>query len=288
MSGSDAAEAPGVPPPSPAGPLLFVSYGMAKTGSTLAFECMRVLHEAQGWRQDRVPRRLLDNPSPINLINEQSDLRVLRRFAATRRRRIVLKTHAPPDPVAAQGLREGWLAAHAVWRDPRDMALSLRDAGARARAAIREGRRGAFSHIVTLEDALRAIARQLAHLSQWTALPGVRLLSYDEIAFDAETAVARMADHAGLPANPAAIIAEVTGNRFTQFNKGRKARHLDEMDPGTAARIAADFAPLLAAALAGRAAEAQALARALRARLRREDEARRPDPDPGADPGENV
>lgn len=256
----------------PDGALLFVSYGMVKTGSTLAFEYMRAIHEANGWRQDRLPRRLLDTPSPINLIDETSDLERLRRFAARGGRRVVLKTHAAPSPLALEGLREGWLAAHAVWRDPRDMALSLRDAGARARAAVEAGdvRRGAFAHVVTLDDALSAVVRHIERLSLWAALPGVQVLAYDDLAFDAEPTVARMAAHAGLTADPAAVVAEVTGNRFTQFNKGRKARHLDEMDPELAERIESAFAPLLEAALGGRATEAEALATALRKRIRSE------------------
>lgn len=227
--------------PGPDGPAwVFVSYGMVKSGSTLAFEYMRGMHEASGWPQERLPLTLLPKPSSINFAGPQDDMTLLRRHAESTGRPVVVKTHSAPTASILAGLREGWLRAHATYRDPRDMVLSLLDAGARARA--RSAERG-FAGIETVEDALRAVRRNSDVLHRWLEAPGVQPLLYDDLAFDPVPTVRRMGRHARLRVAAAAIVRRVTKDRFTQLNKGRPMRHSDEMDPALSERLRGEFAP---------------------------------------------
>jgi hypothetical protein len=52
---------------------------------------------------------------------------------------------------------------------------------------------------------------------------------YEDMAFDTEPTLRRVARQFDLPVDPAKAKATVTHGRFTQFNKGVSQRHLTEM-----------------------------------------------------------
>lgn len=211
----------------PVEPFAFFSYGMTRCGSTLAFQIARVALIQAGYPQplvafpDRVAQR------KINFISVFDDARVavLREFLDRLGHPVAIKTHSRPDPPLARLVETGEARAHAVFRDPRDMALSLLDSGARAR---RQGR-PAFSEMATLDDARRGIDNQMDSLSAWLQLPGVQRLSYDSLAFDTRRAAGEVLEHLGIDGSPARIARQVLKREFTQRAKAVPNRHETEM-----------------------------------------------------------
>lgn len=224
----------------PAGPRLFFSYGMTKCGTTLAFHLTRRAMVTAGYGQ---PLNALSAAAGrrLNFVGHlsEADLDALLAEADALGHMLVLKTHTRPDPSVVRAIEDGRAIAHAIFRDPRDMALSMRDHGDRAREAGKAG----FAEIFTLEDALSGIRGQMESLSAWLQLPGVRPLRFEDIAFETRTATQEILDQLGLAEDSDPIIAHVLGHEFIQFNKGVRDRHRADMGEGASARFQRVFAP---------------------------------------------
>ncbi len=224
-------------------PLLYFSYGMTRAGSTLGFELVRTALEYCGYSQPLLTSSALVAGRRINMAQHISPEQAEELLEEVRNigHPVVIKTHTRPDDPAVVGLMQrGQAIAHAVYRDPRDMALSMVNAGERARAAGVPG----FAEIHTLDDAFDNIRHQTNSLTAWLRLPGVLPLYYDDLAFDTEATARRILHQLGLQADAAFIARHVLTNRFTQKYKGQRQRFTDEMDPGLAKLIAQEFTPL--------------------------------------------
>jgi len=226
-------------------PHLFFSYGMTKSGSTLAFELARTALESCSCPQLRFPRSILDGPDKkINFIQDVSEqqAREMLEFARELGYPLVLKTHRPPSEAVCALFSNGEAMGHAVYRDPRDMALSMIDHGRRARFRMQK----AFSKIKTLEDAIRIIRRQAGFLQQWLAIPGITPIDYDMLAFDTRRTCEAMMIQLGIEGTASEIVEIVQNSRFTQYNKGVRDRYLTEMSQETSDKIISQLGPLMA------------------------------------------
>lgn len=211
----------------PAEPFAFVSYGMTRCGSTLAFQLARVALCQAGYDQPLVP---FPNRAPrrkINFVGGVNDnhARILRDFVAELGHPVAIKTHNRPDLALVRMIEDGSARAHAVFRDPRDMALSLLDSGRKARAQGKP----AFAEMATLEDAKRGIDNQLDSLSAWLQLPGVARMPYPRLAEETEAAAEDVLEQLGIDGTPKRIVAQVLNREFTQRNRAVPARHEAEM-----------------------------------------------------------
>lgn len=224
-------------------PGLYLSYGVTKTGSTLAFELVRAILELAGADQSRLPDGAVTPGHNINFFagSVSDQIPAALDAAAGRGGLVAVKTHGRPESGARAAARRGRLIGHVVFRDPRDIVLSMLDAGARAREA---GAR-AFSEIVTLDDALRALERQVSRMNAWLELPGMMPLLYDRFAFDLPRSVRQLAGQLGVETDPDAVIALVQ-TRFTQRNKAVPSRHEQEMDPADQRRVMERFGDVYA------------------------------------------
>lgn len=225
----------------PAEPFAFVSYGMTRSGSTLAFQLARVALLQAGFDQPLVP---FPNRLPTRKINfidvfDEAHERILRDFIAELGHPIVIKTHSRPDPPLVRMVERGEARAHATFRDPRDIALSLLDKG---RAARKVGTR-AFSEMATLDDTMRGLDNQFDTLSTWLQLPGVRRLPYDLLAFDTLRAAEAVLEHLGIRGSPKRIVKQVLKREFVQRNKAVRDRHKTEMTPADNDRFREAYAP---------------------------------------------
>ncbi|MEO0913248.1 MAG: hypothetical protein AAFY59_09700 [Pseudomonadota bacterium] len=221
-------------------PLAFFSYGMTKCGTTLAFELTRTALLEAGIAQESIPFTG-DAPRRINFIPDLTE----KRAADIRRARegvsapVVIKTHGRPSPTMVTWVETGEGTGHAIFRDLRDMALSMLDAGRHAR----EAGRPAFSEIHTLEDACTGIANQLDSLSAWLQLPGIRPLQYERFASDTETGAAEILTQLGLAGNPRRIARKVARADKTLRNKAIPERHRQELSAAESRAIQSRFAP---------------------------------------------
>ncbi len=225
-------------------PLLYFSYGMTKTGSTLAFQLVRSALDLCGFPQDRVP---LDVVNPVlrrNFVNHitPQQMDALKDEARKRGYPIALKTHMRPDDCVVEAIQNGEAIAHACYRDPRDMALSMLDHAQKSR----ETGGDEFAELHSLEQAFVNIRSQHDSLTAWLRLPGVLPLYFEDIAFNTAETARRILKQLNLKIDPEVLAEVVQTQRFTQKNKALRLRYPEEMDPTLSASIATEFAPLIA------------------------------------------
>ena len=223
-------------------PLLYFSYGMTKTGSTLAFELARSALDLCGFPQDEVQSDVAKanlNRSFVNHVTDEQ-MEALKQEARSRGYPIVLKTHQRPALCVRQAIISGEALAHACYRDPRDMALSMLDHGENAR---RKGRKP-FSELHTLAQAFANIRSQHDTLTAWLRLPNVLPLYFEDIAFNTVETARRILKQLELKLDPEMLAEVVHTQRFTQKNKAVRQRYPNEMDLELSANIADEYAPL--------------------------------------------
>jgi len=224
-------------------PLLYFSYGMTKTGSTLAFQLVRSALDLCGFPQDRVPLDVVNPVLQRNFVNHitERQLSELKDEAKKRGYPIALKTHMRPDPCVVEAIQSGEAIAHACYRDPRDMALSMLDHAQKSR----ETGGDEFAELTSLEQTFTNIRSQHDSLTAWLRLPNVMPLYFEDIAFNTVETARRVLKQLKLKINPEVLAEVVQTQRFTQKNKAVRLRYPEEMDPGISAAIATEFAPLL-------------------------------------------
>jgi hypothetical protein len=226
--------------------VILISYGITRSGSTLCFEFAKRILEEAGFPQRRLSDALTVPGRRINYRREWSIESVEALLREVREDEyIAIKTHGPPGPdlrtaLAADGRFER-VKVHVNLRDPREVALSLRDAGERARRLNKL----TFSEIQSLDDACRRIRPDIGHCREWGSIPGSLKLHYDDVAFDSIRAIARMADHLGVPAKPESVATFVRSHAFTQFNKGQPKRYLRDMTPAEAESIRLQYSEFI-------------------------------------------
>ncbi len=224
-------------------PLIYFSYSITKAGSTMAFHLARSALELAGYPQPRFDLGAIAKAKKINFVQSisQDQADEMMRLVDDLGYPIALKSHNRPSPSVVKMVQSGHALAHAVYRDPRDIALSMMDHGAKSRA------KGsiAFAEIETLEDAITGIRNQCDSLTAWLRLPGTLPLCYDDVAFDTIKAAQRILDQLQIIGDAEQIAHVVLNNRFTQFNKGKRQRYLTDMHKSDAEAIGVEFAPLL-------------------------------------------
>lgn len=220
--------------------MLVLCYGIQKSGSTLAFEMVAGALCTAGFAQDFIR-------------NDRA--RATRNFAAkiTRDkiedlvrdigegRRIAVKTHSGFPPALSPWLEslvaDGALGVVASYRDPRDVCLSLLDAGAKSRAAgVKD-----FAGIVTLDDAADYVERRVAVFKRWAALKETLTLDYETVAFAPERALDGIERTLSITCDREAVLRFAFREAKTLKNKARPARHRDELGAEDHARLTERF-----------------------------------------------
>ena len=215
------------PDPHPLGPKIIFSYGMTKCGSTLAFELARTGLELAGYPQPHLNIDGLKGDAKINFAAHLSPNQTRGLWNAVKSigHPILIKTHTRPDPCVIELFSNGNAMAHATYRDPRDMALSMIDHGARNR----ELGKTTFTEITGLKSARTNINSQIDSLTQWLIRTNCLPLFFDDLAFDMEQTTRQIMAHLHLEIGPARVAAFVQNRRFTQRNKGVRRRFREEM-----------------------------------------------------------
>lgn len=187
--------------------MLYVSAGMPRAGSGWFYNLMHDMVVAAGGSDAREIRRRFRLQRVLTEVN--CNIRVLSapRLAlvavpALLGHTFVVKTHAAPRTLARWGLRQDWLKAAYIYRDPRDAALSAYEYGKRMREANTPN---AFSHLTTLEQALHFMVHYLWVWEQWTSLPQVLVVRYEDLCADFDAQVERLAVFFGLSAEHPAV-----------------------------------------------------------------------------------
>lgn len=225
-------------------PLVYVSFGMAKSGSTLGFHLVRLILEASGRPQPHLSAEAIPDHHEINFIDviRPRHLEAMTdEIEALGVGPVAVKTHGGLWSCVERGLDAGWIMGHAICRDPRDIALSMLDAS-RNRNAWGSIDGEPIRHV---EDALDYVRGHTEKFSKWASQRGIMPIHYEMLAFETETIAARICEQLGVDVDPRKV-ARAAKREMTQFNVGRSERWRTEMAPDVAARIEAEFAGFIA------------------------------------------
>ena len=187
-----------LPAPMTSSPL-FLSYGMPKSGSTLAFELTRTMLELAGVPQDKLGGGVVSATADVNFVLELDgeSFKQLKEQTRSLATPLAIKTHSKLFPRVRNALASGAVIGHAVCRDPRDIALSMLDA-AREGRAWGTGPDGPFRTVADTEKRLRASIR---HFLAWAETPNVMPIHYERLAFDTAAVAAEIAAQLGITAD---------------------------------------------------------------------------------------
>lgn len=228
--------------------MLVICYGMAKSGSTLAFELVRGVLESAGHGQGKVRTAAFRRRAGGNYVAELSRESLEDAFEQIGPNRIVAaKTHKPlPDEMfrwaeEMQAARK--LQVVTSYRDPRDICLSLVDHGKRSR----DGGRYAFAHVDDLERAQRVVTKAIGKFRQWSALEGTLRLFYETVAFSPDEAIDAIERAFGVVADHEQAKHHAFEDAFTQRNKAQnRNRYIDELNDAQKAEMLRNFGPFIA------------------------------------------
>ena len=211
----------------PLGPKVVFSYGMTKSGSTLAFELARTALELSGFPQPLLPRDATGTVRKINFAGHLDDghISVLGEAVRDIGHPVVIKTHTRPDPCVIGMIDRDDAIVQASYRDPREMALSMIDHGNRSRAAGKP----AFANIETLDDAKRDISSQIDSLTQWLYRPNCLPLYYEDVSFRSLGTTRQILRQLQLDIPAEKVLNYVLRKRFIQLNLGIKRRFQGQM-----------------------------------------------------------
>lgn len=220
-------------------PLIYICYGMPKAGSTLAFNLTRAVLEDAGITQETLHAPGAISAGAYNYVEviRPNELDALTDAITYQDNTpIAIKTHSGLWGCVERALADGTVRAQAICRDPRDIALSMIDAG---KADAAWGRRNG-AQIMSPQDALPAITAHVEKFARWAQQRGVLTLTYDTVAFDTKTAAETIARDLGVNIN-AERCARAALNAGNQFNKGLGERWRTEMSAADSALYESEF-----------------------------------------------
>ncbi|GLK54286.1 hypothetical protein JOD31_001453 [Methylopila capsulata] len=178
--------------------MLYVCFGMEKGGSTYTYYLTQALFEALGHPHVQLSPEVRDDAKGHGGgVNNVRDWRhgVVRsiRLAVPSNALVSLRTHASPSQSILRMLSKGKAKLSVAIRDPRDLALSMRDVATRRQSLGRE-----FKHDVRPDDitsTFSVINANIARVAEWTAAPDALLLHYEETAFSPERTIEKICRH---------------------------------------------------------------------------------------------
>jgi hypothetical protein len=227
--------------------MLVLCYGMQKSGSTLAFELTCGILTSAGFAQDFIRNDLHDpdpesGKTPRNYI-EHIDEESIREFIDIigPNRRIAIKTHATfPDDLFSfleKKQADRSLQVVASYRDPRDICLSLLDAGEKSR---RTGK-GAFGDFETLDGVTDYVKGRIARFRKWASLHGSLRLNYDTVAYKPNDAIDALETALNVKSDRAQVLKHTFDEAFTHKNKAKRNRHQSELTPAQTKKLTTEF-----------------------------------------------
>jgi len=221
-------------------PLLYISYGVPKSGSTLVFEITRRAFEVNGIPQYRLSDNAVCAGHEINFVRDWNDERILDALlteAEELKSTIVIKTHRSPSERIKELANDGLIVGHIVYRDPRDIALSMLDHGRKAR----KNGEIAFSDIRDIMQAMYRVKSRLEQFYEWLEIPKFFINSYEDMIHHSREFETKLKQQTGLEFNLDDIVSYVRSNRFTQFNKGVVRRFEEEMSESNKSMFYGEF-----------------------------------------------
>lgn len=231
--------------------MLVLCFGIQKSGSTLAFELVRGVLMTAEFAQPFLRNERFKAAEPVpenarNFVEHLTREKIEALLAGIGPdRRIAVKTHSGfsggifPWLEELQERRE--LQVIVSRRDPRDICLSLLDAGERSRRL----KAGAFTELETLDDAAAYVVKRIARHRKWLALNGTLALDFDAVAYAPDEAIDAIEKTLGVKCDRARAKRHAFEEADTRKNKALRDRHVDEMTDAQKAMMEKIFGSFL-------------------------------------------
>ena len=215
--------------------MLYISYGITRSGSTLLYKLTQGLAESLGFVQKQC-QVATDSGHPGCNYSVQNSQQNLEFFESQGSGITVVKTHEPPTEYVASQLSSGNTLANMSIRDPRDVALSLLEKGLQLRQRGFE-EKAPFASLMTFDDVVVQLKSQLEVAMIWAGLPNIRIFRYEDTAINKYFPLHIMYYELLKKINPAnpninfQKIIQGIDNRHTQFNIGKSGRYANHFSP---------------------------------------------------------
>lgn len=223
--------------------MIYICYGITKSASTFLYQMTEEVFRAAGRPVVRLGKPFRKSDSVENYFNfiDHDLLGEIERHIGGAN--IVLKTHGPPRGEVARLVAAGTVLASASIRDPREIALSMIDHGARSR----RWRNKPFSEFATVADTLNSLDIQLGCFRDWAAVEPVKIFTYNAICYDSAAVIRAVANQIGAEIDAESVLAKFRDKGVIgQFSKGKALRY-SEMSAGDQAVFLERYAELYAA-----------------------------------------
>jgi hypothetical protein len=227
--------------------MITISYGMTKSGSTLAFEFAKKILQRNGFEQRLLPVPHSEPGHNVNFVKKVTREKINDLLLEVKdNEHIVLKTHSGIDKDTQKYLEEciqkKLLNVHVVYRDPREMCLSLLDHGKKAR----KNGEVPFSQIIDLDDAVTSVFREIHNFKMWSQIQGSLLFEYNDLAFKSEVCILEMSEQFKINPYLKWVKDEVLHKTFTQKNKAIYRRFELELSKSEQSQLSDVFSETLA------------------------------------------
>ena len=204
--------------------MIYICFGMMKSASTFLYQLTEETFRAAG----RKPVRLRPPFRPwwsVENYFDDIDLTLLDAISEqVRARDVVLKTHQGLHPQVGRRIEAGRALACASIRDPREIALAMVDHGLRS---IRWGE-PEFRECRTVFDTWPSLDNQVSNLGCWLALNPIEVFRYNDICFETDAVVKRIASRIGVTVDASEVLRTFSSKRIVgQFNRGAALRYRD-------------------------------------------------------------
>jgi hypothetical protein len=228
--------------------MLVLCYGIPRSGSTLAFEMVSEILRGGGFEQafvrnDRAGPQTRKGKNARNYLDRISREAITELVAAIGpSRKIAVKTHGAFTvdlfPWLEELQRKGDMQVIASYRDPRDICLSLMEAGEKSR---NKPVPGSFRRVDSFETAAQNVKHRVVSYRRWAALQGTLRLNYETVAFHPDDAIAKIEAVFGIKSDREQVKRHAFEDANTLKNEARSHRHLEDMDTGNRTALSENF-----------------------------------------------
>ncbi|MBU0512939.1 MAG: sulfotransferase domain-containing protein [Chloroflexi bacterium] len=206
---------------------LVLSIGMPRAGSGWHYNLIHNLIVASGGQDSRQIRRRYLLQSILTEVNCNIGAFTPHRLLpvmipALLGNTFVVKAHAGPTPLALRFIRSGKLLPAYIYRDPRDALLSAYEYGQRKRE---KGRAGAFSELITIEQAIEFMREYVCISEDWLACEQALHVRYEDLLTEYDVEVQRLVDFLGFDGDSPAIQSVLDDYRPDRGRSVQKGTH---------------------------------------------------------------
>ncbi len=225
--------------------MIYLSYGMPKSASTFCYQIANGMLHAAGHSRETICKKYLPpnyHKAFMPLVNNEI-LELVELIPESEI--LIIKTHTSLNETIDSLLRTGRIIASVTYRDPRDAAISLLDAGESDR---KKNIKRKFNEIWTIEEAFDFYTKNQAVTKQWLRHPQVLKLSYNMLALNPHIAAQHIGDYLHINVEIDPIITHLLtdpSKKIWEYNVGRIGRYKDFMNQEMIDRFLYEFRELI-------------------------------------------